>query len=52
MRKKESMAVKISYFVVSMIVIGMAYMYTDDIMAWVFGMMMDSVNGSLEQVLR
>lgn len=52
MNKKTNIGIKVSYFVVSMIMIGLAYMYTDDIMAWVFGMMTDAVNGSLEQVLR
>ena len=52
MNKKTNICVKVSYFMVSLIVIILAYLYTDDLMVWVFEMMMDAVNGSLEQVLR
>lgn len=43
-------AVKVSYFVISMVIIGAAYFYTDDLMAWVFEMMMQSIDGSLSQI--
>ena len=44
------LAVKVSYFVISMVIIGAAYFYTDDLMAWVFDMMMQSIDSSLSQI--
>ena len=49
---KWSMGVKISGFVISMAMIGAAYLYTDDLMAWFFSWMMGIVNGQMDQMLQ
>ena len=38
--KKGNLVIKISYFVISMITIWAAYTYTDDLMTWLFNMLM------------
>ena len=48
---KRGMVVKVSYFIVSMIMIGAAYFYTDDLMVWVFGMLTDAMNVQLQQFM-
>ena len=44
--------VKISYFLVSMGMISMAYLYTDDLMIWVFNLMANYVNVQMNQILQ
>ena len=48
---KKGMVAKVSYFIVSMIMIGAAYFYTDDLMVWVFGMLTDAMNVQLQQFI-
>lgn len=44
MRKKSGFGVKLSYFIVSMVVIAGAYLYTDELVEWIFAQMTEFVN--------
>lgn len=50
MRKKTGLMAKISYFVISMVVIALAYLYTDELVEWMLSQMTEFMYQQLSMI--